>query len=168
VSTNKIAYQAAQTLSNALASLASSSGFTSGYESAVVDNTTNLFLDYELRGKVTVGTTPTVGTEIRVYVVPTVDDGTTWPDVFDGTESAETVTSLAAMSACWRLAAVLPVDSATSNRPYEWFCGSVAQLFGGAPPSKFVLFTTHNTGVALNATGANQVTQYRGVYSTVA
>jgi hypothetical protein len=128
----------------------------------------NLYLDYTLEGKVTVGTTPTINTEIRIYVVASFD-GTTWPDVFDGTTSAEpSVTSAGVRDGFAKLAASLNVDATTSNVAYPFSIGSVASLFGGVCPAKFVLFTTHNTGVNLNATGGNHVFNYRGVYETVA
>lgn len=166
MATGNIAYQAAQTLTNAIASLATSSTWVAGYESATVDNTTNLFLDYIFDGKVTVGTTPTSGTEIRIYVVASVD-GTTWPDVFDGTTGAETATSEGVRDSFAKLAAVLRVDSTTSDRAYP-FCFSVASLFGGVCPPKFVLFTVHNSGVNLNSTAGNHVFNYRGVNYTIA
>lgn len=161
----KIAYQTSQTLTNAVESLASSADWTAGYESATVDNTSNLYLDYMFDGYVTVGTTPTASTQIRVYVVASVD-GTNWPDVFDGTTGAETVTSVGVRDGFAKLAAVIGVDATTSNRPYP-FAFSVAALFGGVCPPKFVLFTSHNTGAALNSTGGNQVFRYRGVYGTI-
>lgn len=160
----KAALQAAQTLTNAIQSLATSSTWLAGYESATIDNTTNLYLDYIFDGKVTVGTTPTINTEIRIYVVASVD-GTVWPDVFDGTTGAETVTSAGVGSGFLKLASVMRVDATTSDRSYP-FTFSVASLFGGVVPPKFVIFTTHNTGVNLNSTGGNQVFTYRGVYST--
>lgn len=162
----KIAYGTSTALTNAVASLASSASWTAGYESDVVDNTTNKYLDYTVEGKVTVGTTPTASTEIRIYVVASFD-GTTWPDVFDGTTGAETVTSAGVGSGFLKLAAVMSVDSTTSDRAYP-FSFTVAALFGGVCPAKFVLFTTHNTGVNLNSTGGNHSTNYRGVYETVA
>jgi hypothetical protein len=161
----KIAYQGAQTLTNAIASLATSSTWVAGYESATVDNTSNLYLDYIFDGKVTVGTTPTASTEIRIYVVASVD-GTTWPDVFDGTTSAETVTSAGVRDGFAKLACVMAVDATTSDRAYP-FCFTVASLFGGVVPPKFVLFTTHNTAVNLNSTAGNHVFNYRGTYDTV-
>lgn len=162
----KVAYQAAQTLTNAIQSLGTSSTWLAGYESATIDNTSNLYLDYLFDGKVTVGTSPTAGTEIRIYAVASVD-GTAWPDVFDGTTSAETVTSAGVGSGFLKLAAAMAVDATTSDRPYP-FTFSVAGLFGGIVPPKFVLFTTHNTAANLNATGGNQVFTYRGVYATAA
>lgn len=163
----KIAYQSAQTLTNAIESLATSATWVAGYESTWIDNGTNLYVDYLFDGKVTVGTTPTVNTEIRIYVVVSIDDGTTYPDVFDGTTSAETVTSEGVRDGFAKLAAVLRVDATTSNRVYP-FSFSVASLFGGVCPPDFALFTTHNTGVNLNSTGSNHVFKYRGVYYTSA
>lgn len=153
-------------LTNAIASLGSSSTWVAGYESDVTDNTTNLLLDYRVTGKVTVGTTPTINTEIRIYVVGIWGDVTTWPDVFDGTTGAETVTSVGVGTGFLKLGAVMLVDATTSDRPYP-FDFTVAQLYGGVVPEKFVLFTTHNTGVALNATGGNHVFNVRGLYETV-
>jgi hypothetical protein len=162
---SKLAFQTSQTLTNAIESLATSSTWVAGYESATVDNTSNLYLDYIHDGYVTVGTTPTSGTEIRIYVVGCVD-GTNWPDVFDGTTSAETITSVGVRDGFAKLAAVMQCDSTTSNRAYP-YTFSVAALFGGVVPPKYCLFTTHNTGVNLNSTGGNQVTRYRGVYNTI-
>jgi hypothetical protein len=162
----KLAYGTSASLTNAVASLATSSTWTAGYESAVVDNTSNLYVDYSIEGYYTVGTTPTTATEIRIYVVASWD-GSSWPDVFDGTTGAETVTSEGVRDGFAKLAAVLRCDSATSNRAYP-FSFTVASLFGGICPPKFVLFTAHNTATNFNSTGGNQVTRYRGAYLTSA
>lgn len=163
----KLAYAASSNLTITLASLATSSTWLAGRESSEVSNTTNLYLDYLLSGKVTVGTTPTSGTEIRVYVVGLMDDST-YPDVFDGTDSAETVTSAGVGSAFLKLAAVMPVDATTSDRGYFFGPVSVAGLYGGACPKKFVVFVAHNSGVNLNSTGGNHQITVTPVYMTSA
>lgn len=162
----KTKYAASSALTITLASLATSSTWLAGAESDAIDNSTNLYLDYLLAGMVTVGTTPTASTEIRVYVVGMRDD-TNWPDVFDGTGSAETVTSAGVGSGFLKLAAVMAVDATTSDRAYYFGPVSVAALFGGACPRKFVAFVTHNTGVNLNATGGNHALNVTPVYQTV-
>ncbi len=166
MASTKLAYAASSALTLTLASLATSSTFLAGRESTAVDNSSNLYLDYLLAGKVTVGTSPTAGTEIRVSVVATQDDST-WPDVFDGTDSAETVTSAGVGSGILKLAAVMPVDATTSDRAYFFGPVSVAALFGGVCPRKFVVFAAHNTGVALNGTGGNHAVSVTPVYATV-
>lgn len=162
MATYKLAYGDATTLTCAVEGLASSATWVAGLESAVIDNTTNLYFDYLVEGKITVGTSPTSGTEIRVYVVACLD-GTNWPDVFDGTTGAETIVSEGVRDGYAKLLAVLRVDSTTSDRPYS-FTGSIGSLFGGVCPPKCVLFVTHNTGVNLNSTGSNHVFRYRGSY----
>lgn len=163
----KTAYAASTTVTCSLASLASSADWTAGRESNAVSNATNLYLDYLLSGRVTVGTTPTTNTEIRVYVVARRDDSN-WPDVFDGTDSAETCTSAGVRDGYAKLAAVLRVDSTTSNRAYDFGPVSVASLFGGVLPAEWVVFVAHNCGAALHATGGNHEIDIKGVYVTSA
>lgn len=149
----KMQYAASVALTISPASLATDANLLAGVESDAVDNSTDEYLDFQLAGKITQGTTPTTGKEIRVYVVGLIEDST-WPDVFDGTASAETVTSSGIRDSVCKLAAVMATD-ATSDR-VNWFGPvSVASLFGGMVPKKFVVFVTHNTGVNLNATGGN-------------
>lgn len=147
----------------ALNSLATSATFVAGWESGLIDNTTNLYLDYALTAKITVGNAPTAG-EIRLYLVQMLDDST-WPDVFDGTESAETITSVEIRDAICLLAAATATTT-TASRVYYLACPSVAALFSGHMPAKFVIFATHNTVQAIAASG-NQVT-IKGSYETVA
>ncbi|MFO0801463.1 MAG: hypothetical protein U0804_28695 [Gemmataceae bacterium] len=158
LSTNKAVYQTGTSSSGGLTSLASSSTFLAGYEWFVVDNTTELALDYQIQGNITVGTTPTANTEIRLYVVASFD-GSTWPDVFDGTASAETVTNAGVMSGFMVLAKVIQVTATTSNVAMP-FSFTVASLFGGTVPKKFVVYVAHNTGVNLNATAGNHTYLY--------
>lgn len=161
----KLAYAASSALTITLASLATSSTWLAGSESDAVDNSSNLYLDYLLAGMITVGTSPTASTEIRVYVVAMLDDST-WPDVFDGTSSAETVTSAGVGSGFLKLAAVMPVDATTSNRAYYFGPVSVASLFGGSCPRKWVAFVTHNSAVNLHSTAGNHSLTITPVYGT--
>jgi hypothetical protein len=166
VADRKLAYGTATASTGGINSLASSSTFVAGYEWFIIDNSTEKALDYEVSGVVRVGTTPTAGTEIRLYAVGSYD-GTTWPDVFDGTPSAETVTSEGVRDSFAKLAAVLPVDATTSDRDYP-FEFSIAQLFGGIVPKKVAIFAVHNTAANLNATAGNQKYNYTPIYETVA
>lgn len=163
----KLAYGASAAVTISPASLASDTNLLAGRESDAVDNATNLYLDYLLAGKITTGTSPTDAREIRVYVAGIVDDTPTYPDVLDGTDSAETITSSGIRDAALRLAAVIATNN-TSDRTYWFGPISVAALFGGTLPAKFVVFVVHNTGVNLHATGSNHAIRVTGVYETVA
>lgn len=161
----KVAYGTASDATITLASLASDTNLLAGRESAEIVNTSTLALDYLVSGKVRSGTSPTASRAIEVWAVGSWD-GTNWPDVFDGTESAETITSADIKSSICRLVASM-ATSATSNVDYHFGPVSIASLFGGVVPPKFVLFTTHSTGVALNSTAGNHQIRILPVYETV-
>ena len=148
-----------------LASLASDTNLLAGQESTAIDNSSNLYLDYLVSGKITTGTTPTTARSIQVWAVGSWD-GTTYPDVFDGTDSAETITSANHKNSICRFVAEMATD-ATSDRTYHFGPVSIASVFGGVVPVKFVLFVTHNTAVALNATAGNHQIRIQPYYETV-
>lgn len=140
-----------------LGSLASGSSgvYTSGRESDAVDNTSNVDVDHLLAGKIPTGTSPTASRSINVYVYANISSSSgtpTYPDVLDGTDSAETFTSANVMNSAVRLAASMLVDS-TSDRDYFFGPISVASLFGGVLPKFWGVYVAHDTGVNLKSTG---------------
>lgn len=140
-----------------LHSLASSATLVAGWESAVVDNTTNKDVDVLVSGKLSLGNSATAG-EIRVYIVAPIDDTPTYADVLDGTESTETWTTTTIRDGAARLGAVLTTRADPGTDDVYWIAPfSVAALFGGICPPKFSVFVTHSTGVNLAASG-NQIT----------
>lgn len=159
-----IKYGTTTTITNAIASLASDTNLLAGYESAVIDNTSDGFDDIILSGKVTTGTSPTASRQIEIWAVAW--DSNAWPDVFDGTTGAETITSADIKAALCKCVAIMPTNN-TSDRTYSFTGVSAKQVFGGVLPSTFVLFTVHNTGVNLNATAGNHEFRYQGTYPQV-
>ena len=170
MASNKIAYAASSNLTvTNLNSIATSSTWSAGWTSGTIDNTSNLYLDYLITVKITLGTTLTAG-EVRVYVYAMLDDSN-WNDIFsagtEGTEGTATVhdTELLDGNAALKLLGVMPTDT-TNSQVYSLDPRSVAQLYGGICPAKFAIFIAHNTGANLAASG-NQVS-VKGVYSTSA
>jgi hypothetical protein len=162
----KLANGTASDVTITLAALASDTSLLTGRESAAVDNTaanTN-FLDYLVSGKITTGTGPTTGRSIEVWAVGSWD-GTNWPDVFDGTDSAETTSAEMKPSVCRFIAAI--ATTATADRAYHFGPVSLASAFGGTLPPKFVFFVTHSTGANLNGTAGNQQIRLQPVFQTV-
>ena len=146
-----------------LASLASSSDFTAGRESTEIDNTTNKYIDAMIEGVIRVGTTPTVDTFIKVMVWGSDTSlGTTAKDVLDGLDSAETITSEGVLAGILKTAKVLHVDSVTTDRDYFFGPIALSDLFG-IMPKYWGIFVSHDTGVALNATGGNHIVNYTGI-----
>lgn len=163
----KIAYGSDTDLTITLASLATSSTLVAGQESTAVSNTTTLAIDYLLGGKITTGTSPTAARFIEVWVYAAFDDTPTYPDVLDGTNSAETFTSVDIKASSMALAAVIPTDN-TSDRTYYFAGISIASLFGGRMPAAFGVFVTHSTGVNLNSTAGNHQITVRPITETIA
>lgn len=163
----KIAYAASANFTvTALDALPTSSSHVTGWESAEIDNTTNLYLDYLISAKITVNSTGLSAGEIRFWIVPRLDDST-YPGGFDGTASTETtpLDDENGTRAGARLGAVITTDT-TASQAYFAAPFSVAALFGGICPARFVVFVTHSTGANLAGSGNNQVT-YKGIYATV-
>ena len=161
----KANYPAASDATITLASLASDTNLLAGQESTSLDNSANLYLDYLVSCKITTGTSPTTARSIEVWAVGSWD-GTNWPDVFDGTNSAETITTANHKNAVCRFIAAMATD-ATSNQTYHFGPVSVASAFGGLMPVKVVFFVVHNTGVALNSTAGNHQIRIQPYYETV-
>src|SRR3990167_4485753 len=161
----KTAYAASSDLTvTNLNGLAASATWVAGWESAAIDNSTNLYLDYSVRAKITAESAGLTAGEIRLYLVAALDEST-FPDVFDGPESAETAPDAEIRDAICRLGAFTQTDT-TASRVYYLDCPSVAAVFGGNLPRKFVICITQSTVAALETTG-NQVT-IKGRYETVA
>lgn len=163
----KRAYAASSDLTvTNLHGIASSSTHVSGWESALIDNTTNLYLDYLITAKFTTESAGLAAGEIRIHVVPMLDDST-WPGGFDGTESTETtpLDDANGTAAGAVLLKSIQTDT-TASQVYYAHAVSVAAAFGGVCPAKFVIFVTQSTGTTLETSG-NQVT-IKGTYLTVA
>lgn len=159
----KAAYAASSNLTvTNLASLATSATWVGGWESNAIDNTVDLYLDYQITAKIVVGNGATAG-QIRMYAVPMLDDST-WPDVMDGTESTETWTDTEIRDAAAVLIASAEVDADAGVDDTYYLQTSITRFFGVVPPAKFVLFITHSSGVNLAGSG-HQVT-IKGEYMT--
>lgn len=140
-----------------LASLANDNNLLTGRESTAVDNTTNLDLDHLVSGNIRVGTTPTVSKTIEIWAfasMKTASGTPTYPDVMDGTDSAETITSANVKAAgCWLRPIASMTTDATSDRDYPFGPVSIKGLFG-AMPKFWGVFVTHSSVVNLNAAGS--------------
>lgn len=164
----KIAYGNVTNLTfTSLNSLAASSTHLSGAESAAVDNTSGLHVDHLLSGKIVAGPANAQVGRIDVNVIAPIDDST-WPDVLDGTDSAETFTSDGVKKGICKVAISIYTE-AVNDRTYYFSGISVAALFDGRMPKKYVVVITHNAHTSTNAiaSSGHQVT-YTPIFYTVA
>lgn len=163
----KEAYAASAAYTITLTSLASSTTLVAGRESTSVSNTTSLYSDYLVGGRITMGAVaPTADQVIEIWLYGSVNDTPTYPDVFDGTDSDETVTSVNVKNGALRLLDRVFVD-ASANRVYWFGPVGISQAFGGRVPKQHGLFVTQNSGQALSSTAGDHVISYTGVYATV-
>jgi len=160
----KLVYAASAAPTFTLASLATSSTLLAGRSSAVVDNTTNLYMDYMAGGKITTGTSPSAAT-IEPWIWGVLNDTPLYPDAITGSDANVSATTRDILAASHRLVSVM-VTTATNNQGYYFAPVSVASLFGGVQPLKWGFWVVHNTGVNLNSTGGNHVVSQTGIYAT--
>jgi hypothetical protein len=163
----KLAYGSSAALTITLASLATDTSLLTGRESTAVDNSGSKYLDELISGNIRVGTSPTTGKVIEIWAYGSLSDSPTYPDVFDGTDSAETVTSAGVKNSALKLIHTIETE-ATSDRDYAFGPIGLAQFFGGTLPKFWGIFVTHNTAVNLNSTGGNHNITHTPVYQTVA
>jgi len=158
---------AALTVTN-LHSLASSQDKLAGWSSASVNNTSNEYMDYLYAGTFTTHASNRQAGSIKIYLIGPLDDST-WPDVFDGTEAAETPTDTEEFDGYARLARVLDVDN-TASATYDIDIPSAATIFGGNLPKKFVIYISQNCSTTTTAglAAAGSTVTITGSYFNVA
>ena len=143
-----------QTITVTVASLTNSSARAS----TAVDNTTNLFLDALVGGKVKSAAAATSATgTVNVYAYGTTDGGTTYSDTATGTDAAITLT----VPPNARLIGVINVVANATT--YEFGPFSVASAFGGQLPASWGVIIENKSGATLDATGGNHFVTYQGV-----
>lgn len=167
MATRTLNYAAAASVTITLTSLASA-GWRS---SAVVDNTTDKYLDALVGGKIQVGAVSADGT-LEIYAYGTYD-GTEYNGGLDGTDTAITWGTTPSASSVegfnnLELLGVIAVDTTDDNKDIRWGPFSVAEAFGGLLPSKWGVVVKNNTGLALHATGTNNECQFIGIKEDIA
>src|ERR1700736_5941694 len=108
-----------------LNALASSSTRVAGAQSDQIDNTTNLYDDILISGSFKLGTSPTVSTNIDIWIVACKDASSAYPDVITGAgTAAKTWTSENVRNAGGKPLKSIMVD-ATTGRVYDFSNESV-------------------------------------------
>lgn len=133
-----------------LHSLAASATYVGGWESARIDHSADLVLDDKIGLHLVTHASNRQAGAIRVYIIPALDDTPTWPDVFDGTESAESVTDTEELDSCGILAREIVVDN-TASAVYDLTVDSVKAVCGGNMPRDYVIFVTGNATTTTTA-----------------
>ena len=150
----------AMTVTN-LHSLASSA--TAGWQSAVVDNTSDLYLDALVQVVFDfANTAPANSKAVFVYAYAGLE--TTYTNPASGSEGAITLTDVTTTAQNLKLLGIVPYN--TADEVVESAVFSVAQAFGGVLPPKWGVVIANYTGAALAASG--NTVKYTPVYASVA
>src|SRR3990172_6746156 len=142
-------YGSVSTLTFTLTTLAHSSTLDLGRQSAVADNTSGAddAIDALVGGIVTTSTTASTARQIEIWSFGSWDNGSTF-SIF-AASTVDAARNVSSVKSNMKLITIIPtVGGATT---YAWGPFSVAQAYGGVLPTKWGIFLTHNTGVALNA-----------------
>jgi hypothetical protein len=149
--TIKVSYRATNTslTITALNSLANSTSQTTGiWESAVLDNTTNLDVDEIVTIQATTGASGVSASGfLGVYVYGCLGGTTTCTDGLSGTQGTASLTNPT------NLIKVATCNAVANSTAYV--CGpfSVSSAFGGTLPPKWGVVIQNNTGAALASSG---------------
>ena len=144
-----------------LNSLASSA--TAGWQSAVVDNTSNLYEDAHVQVVVDfANTAPANSKALFVFVYSGLE--TTYTNPCTGTEGTLTLVDVTTTPQAMKLLGTLPYT--TQDEIAESSVWSVADLFGGKLPIKWGLAIINFSGAAL--AGSGNTVKYTPVYRNVA
>lgn len=157
MATWKLAYGEKTEIVVTLASLAD----TGWREATAVDNSSNLFVDALVGGKVKTGAGSGAGDYIDVYVSGSVDAGTTYGGDCSGTDGA-----YAGESA--NLIHLGRISTPVAETTFEFGPWSIADAFGGVLPKNWTLVFDNESDSILDTTGGNHEIHYLGTKHTIA
>ena len=147
-----------QSITVTLASL----GNGNARSSAVVDNTSNLFLEalVQIQIKSASSSTSTTGV-VAIYAYGTVDAADSLYPEGAGTDTGVTLVSPT------NLKLIGSLNVVANSTTYISDPMSVSAAFGGVLPSHWGIVVLNNTGAALDSTEGNHLKYYQGVQAQV-
>ena len=157
----KSAYGSVQTMTvTNLHSLANSA--TAGWQSAVVDNTSNLYLDALVTVVLDFANTAAANSrQAFIFAYGGIESGV-YSNPASGSEGTITLTSVVTSAQNLRLIGVVPYT--TTDEIAESSPMSVAAAFGGVLPPYWGIVIINYSGAALHS--ANNTVKWRPVYAT--
>lgn len=158
----KQALQSVQTLTvTNLHSLANSA--TAGWQSAEIDNTSNLYLDSMVQVVLDFANTAAANSKCAyVFAASGIETGKL-SNPFSGSEGTLTLVDVTANAQNARVLGIIPYT--TTDEIAEGSPMSVATSCGGVMPPYWAVGIINHSGAALHS--ANNTVKYRGVYATV-
>ena len=158
----KLALQALQTMTvTNLHSLANSA--TGGWQSDVVDNTSNLFLDAWLQVVLDFANTAPANSKAAIILGYSGIESGKYSNPASGSEGTITLVDIDTSAQNLKLIDLMPYT--TTDEVVESSAMSVAPTFGGILPPYWGIVIMNRSGAALASSG--NTVKYRGIYATV-
>lgn len=158
----KTALQAAQSMTvTNLHSLGSSA--TAGWQSTVVDNTSNLYLDSLVMAVIDFANTAPANSKCVFFFAYHGLESGTYTNPVTGSEGTLTLLDVTANAQAMKMLGILPYT--TADEVAESVLWSVAATAGGILPPYWGVAAINHTGAAIAASG--NTIKFRGVFATV-
>jgi hypothetical protein len=129
---------------------------TSKRQALAIDNSSNLFHDALLGGKILIGAGAAAGDYIDLFVSASADGGDTYGGDCSGSDAAYT-------GPIENLVFLGRIATETASVTYEFGPYSIAAAYGGVLPDKWTLVVDNQSDTTLNATPANHEIHYMGL-----
>jgi len=129
-------------------------------QAQAVDNSSDLFFDALVGGKIKTGAGSGAGDYVDVYVAASADGGTTYGGDCSGNDAAyageaDNLTHLARVS------------TGAAGTTFDFGPFSIAAAFGGVLPEHWTLVFDNHSSSTLDATPGNHDVHYMGVYHQI-
>jgi hypothetical protein len=139
--------------------LASSSDFTAGWKSPIIDNSSAGYDAFHVTAKLKTAASGVAAGEFRLYYVNELDDSN-FPDAFGTGEGTVTITDTEVRDAICKWLALTAIDTSTGQTYY--LDGMILM-----PARKGQLFIAQNSGQALESSGDPNQVCVQGIYYNV-
>lgn len=147
-----------QTITCTVGASGSGTATQHGRLSAAIDNSSNVFQEVFLQGKIKTGTSPSGNKQFVIYALGSADGGSTYTDGYSAGDADSSVLVSTART-------IINVPAPTTATVYTFGPIAVSPAFGGTMPDHWMIFVFNDDGVTTSTTNGDHIFWYQGVYS---
>ncbi len=147
-----------QTITCTVGNSGSGTASQHGRISAAIDNSSDVFQEVFLQGKIKTGTSPSGDKQFVIYALGSADGGSNYTDGYSIGDADSSVLVNTARS-------VINVPAPTTATTYPFGPIAVSPAFGGEMPDHWGIFVFNDDGVTTSTTNGDHAFWYQGKYS---
>jgi hypothetical protein len=129
-----------------------------GRISDAIDNSSNVFQEVFIQGKIKSGTSPSGNKQFVIYALGSADGGTTYTDNYTAGDADSSALTINARP-------VITVPAVTTTTTYYFGPVAVSPAFGGEMPDHWAIFVFNDHGVTASTTNGDHAFWYQGKLS---